>query len=163
LAARLARARSLATEQPFSFAMIDCETTVTGVFDAIAHEQDGSCLVIDYKTGAVSDGEDLEALVRRDYELQRLIYALAALRDGAAKVEVAHWYLHRPEQPAVARFAVTEIGDLEARLHSRVAAARARGFAVSDTPHVRLCGTCPGRGGLCSWPADVAMREPPRE
>jgi ATP-dependent helicase/nuclease subunit A len=163
LAARLARARSLRTEQPFSFAMIDGETTITGVFDAIAHEQDGSCLVIDYKTSAVSDREDLEALVRRDYELQRLIYALAALRDGADTVEVAHWYLHRPEQPAVARFAASELGDLEARLHSRVAAARARGFAVSDMPHIRLCGTCPGRGGLCSWPAEVAMREHPPE
>ncbi len=163
LAARLARVRSLATEQPFSFAMVDCQTTITGVFDAIAHEQDGSCLVIDYKTSAVSEGEDLEALVRRDYELQRLIYALAALRDGAATVEVAHWYLHRPEEPAVACFAVAELADLEARLQARVAAARARGFAVSDMPCVRLCGTCPGCGGLCSWPAEVAMRERPPE
>lgn len=159
LAARLARARSLHTEQPFSFALGDHETSITGVFDAIATERDGSCLVIDYKTGAVSADEDLEALVRRDYELQRLTYALAALRAGAANVEVVHWYLHRPHEPVAGRFAAAELHDLEARLSGRVRAARGRGFAVSDTPHRALCGTCPGRGGLCSWPAEMTMRE----
>lgn len=159
LAARLARAGSLRTEQPFSFALSDGETTITGVFDAIATERDGARLVIDYKTSAVSEQDDLEALVRRDYEPQRLIYALAALRDGAASVEVAHWYLHRPDEPALTHFAAAELGDLEARLRRRVDAARARGFAVSDMPHRGLCGDCPGRGGLCSWPAQVAMRE----
>lgn len=159
LAARLAAARSLHTEQPFSFALGDNQTSITGVFDAIATERDGSRLVIDYKTGTVSPQEDLEALVRRDYELQRLTYALAALRAGADSVEVVHWYLHRPHEPVAGRFAAAEVHDLEARLSGRVGAARVRGFAVSDTPHRALCGTCPGRGGLCSWPAEIAMRE----
>ncbi len=157
LGGRLAAARMVRTEQPFSFALHGEEGSIAGVFDAIATERDGSCLVIDYKTGAVSAQEDLSALVAADYELQRLTYALAALRDGALAVEVVHWYLRRPEDPVSARFDASELGDLEARMAERVGAARRRGFAVSATPNRRLCSACPGRGGLCSWPLDTTM------
>ncbi|MFZ2051649.1 MAG: hypothetical protein WAU69_12060, partial [Solirubrobacteraceae bacterium] len=91
----------------------------------------------------------------------RLTYALAALRDGAAAVEVVHWYLHRPQEPVAARFAASQLDDLEARLRDRVRAARERGFAVSDAPHRGLCGSCPGRGGLCSWPQSATLGERP--
>lgn len=161
LGRRLARARSVRTEQPFCFALSDGETSITGVFDAIATERDGARLVIDYKTGTVSQDQDIQALVADDYELQRLTYALAALRDGAAAVEVVHWYLHRPQEPVAARFAASQLDDLEARLRDRVRAARERGFAVSDAPHRGLCGSCPGRGGLCSWPQSATLGERP--
>jgi ATP-dependent helicase/nuclease subunit A len=159
LARRLAAASRLQREQPFCFALAPHATTITGAFDAIAAERDGGALVVDYKTGAVSEGEDLEALVACDYELQRLIYALAALRDGAAQVEVVHWFLHRPSEPVTARFALAELPELESRLSARVQAARERGFAVSSQPHRRLCASCPGRAGLCSWPEQMTMRE----
>ena len=161
LGRRLARARSVRTEQPFCFALSDGETSITGVFDAIAAERDGARLVIDYKTGTVSQDQDIEALVADDYELQRLTYALAALRDGAAAVEVVHWYLHRPREPVAVRFAASQLDDLEGRLRARVQAARERGFTVSDAPHRRLCGSCPGRGGLCSWPQSATLGELP--
>jgi hypothetical protein len=31
-------------------------------------------------------------------------------------------------------------------------------FAVTDEPHRALCAGCPALGGLCSWPAETAMR-----
>ncbi len=161
LGRRLAAARAVHTEQPFSFALHGQEGSIAGVFDAIATERDGSCLVIDYKTGTVSAQEDLNALVAADYELQRLTYALAALRNGAPAVEVVHWYLRRPDAPVSTRFGASELGDLEARLAGRVRAARRRGFAVSQAPNRRLCGACPGRGGLCSWPQSATMGQQP--
>jgi ATP-dependent helicase/nuclease subunit A len=163
LGRRLTRARSVRTEQPFCFALSDGETSIAGVFDAIATEHDGARLVIDYKTGTVAQDQDIEALVADDYELQRLTYALAALRDGAAVVEVVHWYLHRPQEPVAVRFAASQLDDLDARLGNRVRAARERGFAVSDAPHRRLCGSCPGRGGLCSWPQSATLGERPSD
>ena len=36
------------------------------------------------------------------YSTQRIVYALAALRAGAERVEVVHCYLERPDEPAVA-------------------------------------------------------------
>jgi len=161
LGRRLTRARSLRTEHPFCFALSDGETSITGVFDAIATERDGTRLVIDYKTGVVSPDQDIEALVTDDYELQRLTYGLAALRDGTAAVEVVHWYLHRPSEPVAVRYLASQLDELEARLLARVRAARERGFAVSDAPHRRLCGSCPGRGGLCSWPQSATLGELP--
>jgi ATP-dependent helicase/nuclease subunit A len=163
LGRRLAGARAVRTERPFGFVLHEEQSLIAGVFDAVATERDGACLVIDYKTGAVSAQEDLEALVARDYELQRLTYALAALRDRAPSVEVLHWYLHRPGEPVAARFTAAQLGELEVRLSGRVRAARHRGFAVSQAPHRRLCGTCPGRAGLCSWPQSATDGEkPPR-
>lgn len=163
LGRRLARARSLRVEHPFCFALSDGETSIAGVFDAIATERDGARLVIDYKTRKVSGDQDLAALVASDYELQRLTYGLAALRDGAVAVEVVHWYLHRPHEPVGVRFPSSELDDLEARVRVRVRAARRRSFAVSQSPHRGLCGGCPGRGGLCSWPqsATLGERRPP--
>lgn len=159
---RLAGARNLRTEQPFSFWLRGEQASIGGAFDAIATLRDGSRLIVDYKTNAVEADEDLEALVWRDYQLQRLAYALAALRDGARVVEVAHWYLHLPEQPVIARFGQSDTERLEAELAGRIDAARRKGFAVSDAPHRGLCGSCPGRQRLCSWPASATdARRPP--
>ena len=38
---------------------------------------------------------------RESYSTQRLVYALAALRPGAERVEVVHCFLERPDEPAV--------------------------------------------------------------
>lgn len=159
LGRRLARARSIAAEQPFCFALSGEQGSIVGTFDALAIERDGTRLVVDYKTDAVSAKDDLEQLVMGEYELQRLVYALAALRDAAGAVEVVHWFLRRPDEPVIARFGAGELELLEARLTARVAEARKRGFAVSESPHRNLCRGCPGRGGLCSWPASATMRE----
>ena len=119
--------------------------------DVLAREADGCLLVVDYKSDRLEESEQLEAAVERDYGLQRLIYALAALRDGAAAVEVVHWFLERPAEPVAARYPAADRLELEERLAARLARASSRGFAVSEHPHRGLCLTCPGRATLCSW------------
>ncbi len=66
---------------------------LNGVIDLMAAEPGGRVLIVDHKTDRVAQDADLEALVARDYAIQRAIYALAALRAGAPAVEVVHLYL----------------------------------------------------------------------
>jgi hypothetical protein len=115
--------------------------------------------VLDYKSDRVGAELELEALVERDYAIQRLLYALAVLRDGVTEVEIVHWFLERPSEPVSVRYAASERGELERQLASRVARAHASGFRVSPRPHRALCLTCPGRSGLCSWGELETLRE----
>ena len=78
-------------------------------------------------------------------------------------VDVVHWFLERPEEPAVARYTLAERPALEEQLAARLGALQAHPFAVSGAPHRGLCLTCPGRGGLCSWSEEETMREEPAE
>lgn len=138
-------------EHPFAFSLSPSEPLVTGFLDLIVEQPGGAALIVDYKSDKLSPDEDIEALVERDYGFQRLLYALAAIEDGAHEVEVAHWFLERPERWASARFAAHERHELRERLLARIDGARARGFAPTPSPHREICLTCPGRGGLCSW------------
>jgi ATP-dependent helicase/nuclease subunit A len=160
-AARLAAAGELRREHPFAFVLDDGGPLVTGVVDLLAREADGGFVVIDYKSDRVGEEVDLEALVEHDYGIQRLLYALAILREGAPSVEIVHWFLERPEEAVGARFGSGEREQLELRLAARLARARERGFAVSAHPHRGLCLTCPGRTGLCSWDERHTLRERP--
>jgi ATP-dependent helicase/nuclease subunit A len=161
-AARVAAARSVRRELPFAFSLGPLAPLVTGFIDVLASEADGGRLVLDYKSDRVGADVDLRALVERDYAVQRLLYALAVLRDGAAAVEIVHWFLERPAEPVSVRYTALERGELEGRLVTRIAGARAGGFAVSPRPHRSLCLTCPGRTGLCSWGESETLREEPR-
>ncbi len=87
LRARLAAPPPCGARSGFAFALGDA--LVTGVVDVMADEAGGR-LVVDYKSDGVDDAADLEALVEEDYGMQRRIYALAALRGGAERVEVVH-------------------------------------------------------------------------
>jgi ATP-dependent helicase/nuclease subunit A len=162
-AARVAAARRISREHPFAFALTAEEPLVNGVIDLLARERDGTSLVLDYKSDRVPAGvsaAELEELVERDYAVQRLLYALAVLRDGAENVEVVHWFLE-PNAWVSVRFGAADRLTLEERLAQRLAAARGRGFAVSGHPHRALCLTCPGRTGLCSWSETETLREHP--
>lgn len=152
-------------EHPFAFSLSPSEPLVTGFLDLIVERPGGGALIVDYKSDKLSHGEDIEALVQRDYGLQRLLYALAAIEDGAREVEVAHWFLERPERWAAARFLANERHELRERLLARIERARIRGFAVTSSPHREICLTCPGRGGLCSWgeTRTMAARSTPLE
>jgi ATP-dependent exoDNAse (exonuclease V) beta subunit len=166
LAARIAASRSVRAEHPFAFGIGPEAPLVTGVIDALCEETDGTVLVVDYKSDRIEPGTDPEALVERDYGAQRLLYALAMLREGALVVEVAHWFLERPAEPALARYTVAERAALEEELAGRLRADWQDPFAVSPRPHRGLCLTCPGRGGMCSWSEEETMREdagPPAE
>jgi ATP-dependent helicase/nuclease subunit A len=161
-AARVAAAATVWREHPFAFSLDDDGPLVTGVIDLLAEEAEGGFLVLDYKSDRVEAAVDLEALVEREYAVQRLLYALAVLRGGAPSVEIVHWFLERPEEWASARYAAGERRELERRLAARIARAAGAGSAVSQHPHRGLCLTCPARTGLCSWSEEQTMREDPR-
>ena len=48
-------------------------------------------------------------MVERDYATQRIVYALAALRDGAPRAEVAYCFLERPGEPVTRAFTAADI------------------------------------------------------
>jgi hypothetical protein len=148
-------------EHPFAFGLGADAPLVTGVIDALCAEDDGTALVVDYKSDRLEPGSDPQAIVERDYAVQRLLYALAVLREGALVVEVAHWFLERPLEPATVRYTAAERPALESELAARLRADWQDPFAVSPRPHRALCLTCPGRGGMCSWSEEETMRENP--
>ncbi|MCP9488651.1 MAG: UvrD-helicase domain-containing protein [Solirubrobacteraceae bacterium MAG38_C4-C5] len=149
---RLARARTLRREAPFALQLKDAPI-LTGIVDALADEGDGRAYVVDYKTDRVTAQTDLEAKVATTYTLQRAAYALAALREGFASVEVAYLFLERPREPVGATYTQEDVRALEHRLTE---AARLD-FRVTDHPHLELCATCPGRGGLCLYPDALTL------
>jgi len=160
LAARLrAAAHGARREHPFAFSLGPAEPLLTGVLDILAREPDGGLLVVDYKSDRVAPGEDLAATVEREYSIQRSLYALAVLADGAPRVEVVHWFLQRPSEPIAAVFTADDRRPLEDTIAQLVKDARARPFIVSENPHRGLCATCPGRSRLCSWSDSFTLRE----
>ena len=161
LSRRIAAATRLRREHPFAFSLGEGAPLVTGVIDLLCDEADGTALIVDYKSDRLAADADPEAIVARDYAVQRLLYALAVLREGAVVAEVVHWFLERPDEPAVARYTLAELASLEDELAGRLASAWAQPFAVSPRPHRALCLTCPGRATLCSWSDSEALRELP--
>jgi ATP-dependent helicase/nuclease subunit A len=157
LRARLAGARSMHREHAFAFVLTG-GPLVNGFVDVVAREDDGGALIVDYKSDQVGDA-DLEALVEGSYATQRRIYALAALRSGAPTVEIAHVFLERPGEPAVARYAQADADALDAELQARAAPLLAGEYPVAEVPHRSLCATCPGRDGMCSYPPELTDRE----
>jgi len=156
LAARLGRCRGVQREQPFGFLLE--QTLITGVLDVIARERPGQALVVDYKTDRL-DGAEPAAIVADRYGTQRLVYALAALRDGAREVEVVHVFLERPESPAVYRVSDADAPRLQAELGKAVGGLLAGSYRVTEAPHRGVCSGCPAEGGLCSWPLEMTRRE----
>jgi ATP-dependent exoDNAse (exonuclease V) beta subunit len=163
LGRRLAGARSLRREVPFAFPLVTPagEVLLNGVVDAIAREGDRA-LVVDYKSDRLAPGDDPQARVARDYGVQRAVYALAALRDGAREVEVVHAFLERPDEPVAASFDAAGVPALEAQVAERARRALEGDFAVTDAPHRGLCHDCPARRTLCSWGPEMTLRERPQ-
>ena len=160
LAGRLARARSVHREHPFAAPLGD--TLLTGILDVLAIERSGSQLVVDYKSDALEPGADLAAYVEERYAIQRSVYALAALRGGARRVEVAYAFLERPREPVVARFEADDADGLERDLLALAAGMLAGAYPVTSEPHRELCESCPGRRALCSHPEERTLAERPR-
>jgi ATP-dependent helicase/nuclease subunit A len=145
---RLAQAGGVRREAGFAFELSPGGggPLVSGFVDVLARERDGSTLIVDYKTDRLLDDEQPAVLVERDYATQRMVYALAALHAGAPRVEVAYCLLERPEEPVAATFHETDapaLADTLLRLASG-----------------ELCGDCPGRRALCSWPEAMTLRPP---
>jgi ATP-dependent exoDNAse (exonuclease V) beta subunit len=157
LCARLAAAGSALREERFAFAL-DGDVLVTGTVDVVARERAGAWLIVDYKSDALA-GREPDAIVEDAYAAQRAIYALAALRAGAASVDVAHVFLERPQEPALATFTAADSEGLESGLRALARGVLEREFAVSEQPRRGLCDGCPAESGLCSWPAAMTRRE----
>jgi ATP-dependent exoDNAse (exonuclease V) beta subunit len=155
VSARLKEAKDVRREQPFAFQL--GHTLVTGTFDALATEPDGTTLVVDYKTDRLS-GRSPAQITAHEYLTQRLIYALGALKAGAQRVEVVHLFLEDTTRPVSHIFQSTEITELQAELERRAAPLLESRFVVTPEPHRAVCAGCPALGGLCSWPPEMSMR-----
>ena len=125
---------------------------LTGFVDVVAHEADGAALIVDYKSDRVGDA-DLEAIVEAGYGVQRRIYALAALRAGAPAVEVAHLFLERPAEPAVARYEQADAAALDAELRVAAAPLLAGEYPVARRAPPRAVRHVPGARGPVLLPA----------
>jgi len=160
---RAAAAISVRREVGFALPLdsdADDSPMLNGVIDLLAEEADGGVLVVDHKSDHIAPGTDLERLVARDYVIQRAVYALAALRAGATRVEVAHVYL-QTGAAASAVYGPDDLRTLEGLIRASSAALLAGEYPVTGEPHAGICSTCPGRGGLCPVPAELTDRPRP--
>ena len=89
---------------------------------------DGQALVVDYKTNRLDELTPAE-VVDAEYELQRLVYALACFRAGADEVEVTYVFLERPQEVVTARFGRDDAPALEERLGPPFVRSRTESFA----------------------------------
>ena len=154
LCRRLAAARRVRPELGFAFTVTAPDTRgrsllVNGFVDVHAEEDDRT-LIVDYKSDPL-DGREPAEVVAEGYEVQRLVYALAALRSGAQRAEVAYVLLERPERPVTTSFAAADAGALEGELLELARGVVEGSFAPTEQPHAELCATCPGQPALCSW------------
>jgi ATP-dependent exoDNAse (exonuclease V) beta subunit len=146
LARRLAEMRAARPERPFTFEHDG--VLLHGRLDVLWREGDRA-LVVDYKSNAL-DGADPHEIVEADYRLQRLVYALACLRDGAEEVEVAYQFLERPDDVVSATFTAADTERLEADLSAAIARIRAGEFR--PTPSEFACSDCPALDLVCAGP-----------
>ena len=146
LTSRIAAAGRVRTELPFAFTLDvgNRSLLINGVVDVLADEG-ARTLVVDWKSDALGELGP-EELTRDHYATQRIIYALAALRAGAERVEVVHCYLERPDEPAVANYEAADREALEREL-LKPGARRGRGplRALLRTAFRAMCGL-PGPG-----------------
>jgi ATP-dependent helicase/nuclease subunit A len=155
---RIADAPRVRTELPFAFTLeVERRSLlVNGVVDVHADEG-GRTLVVDWKSDALGEREP-EELTRADYSTQRIIYAVAALRAGAERVEVVHCYLERPDEPAVALYEAADVDALEQQLRALARGVVEGRFEPSAEPHFALCADCPGRAALCVHGPELTLR-----
>ena len=150
-APRLAAAVEVRTEWPF-LVRVD-GAIVEGVADVWAREADGTVLIVDWKTGTLHGPDD------PGYALQQAIYALAALRAGAERVETAWCHVAHEGAVVAGRY-----GAETRRSWSGGCGVCCGGLARRPVPVVEkpapVCSRCPGlrmgcpvAGGLGARPA----------
>jgi ATP-dependent exoDNAse (exonuclease V) beta subunit len=158
---RLAAAERVRQELAFAYELAPPEAggrslLVNGFVDVYAEEPD-RVLIVDYKTDSL-EGTDPESLCDAQYSIQRLIYALAALRSGAAVVEVAYCFLEQPDAPATREWTAADAAALEQELLGLAAGVIEGRFEPAAEPHLHLCAQCAGRPSLCSWDQAATTR-----
>ena len=146
LATRLASLAGARPERPFAFEHDG--VLLHGRLDVLWREN-GRALVVDYKSNAL-EGADPHEIVESEYRIQRLVYALACLRDGAQEVEVAYQFLERPEDVVTAAFTSDDLPELESELSAAIERIRAGEFV--PTPSEFACSDCPALDLVCAGP-----------
>lgn len=146
LAARLVGLQGVRVEVPFAFEQSG--VLLHGRLDVL-HRDGDRALVVDYKTNRL-DGESPAEVAERDYRLQRVVYALAALRAGADEVEVAYAFLERPADVVVSVYGKADVAALERELSEAVEAIRAGAFRPTPSPFA--CESCPALDRVCAGP-----------
>ena len=152
LARRLADLQGASPERPFTFEHDG--VLLHGRFDVLWREG-ARALVVDYKSN-VLDGARPADVVDEEYALQRLVYALACLRDGAEEVEVVYQFLEQPEEVVSTAFAAADLPGLEGDLSEAIGRIRAGDFR--PTPSEFVCGDCPALDLVCAGPRLGAQR-----
>jgi ATP-dependent exoDNAse (exonuclease V) beta subunit len=166
LAGRISGLDGAAAELPFAFEHDG--VLLHGRLDVL--QRDGErALVVDYKTNwleaeasaAMPTKEAQAALpagpprspadvVERDYRLQRLVYALACFRAGAAEVEVVYQFLERPNELVTECYSRDRVPELETELSRAIDAIQAGEFR--PTPSEFACADCPALDLVCAGP-----------
>ena len=161
LAARIGAAERVHAELPFAFTLDTGggrSLLIDGIVDVHAREP-GGVLVVDYKSDRLDGGEPADR-VEGAYSIQQLVYALAALRSGAAQAEIVYCFLERPGDPVARTYTAADLPALEAELRDLAAGVSEGRFEPTAEPHRGLCADCPGRPALCSWDEERTLAEP---
>jgi ATP-dependent exoDNAse (exonuclease V) beta subunit len=146
LARRLAGLEGVRVERPFAFELDG--VLLGGRLDV--HWQSGDdALVVDYKTNALAGLEPGE-IVDAEYAAQRDVYALACLRAGARRVEVAYQFLEAPEDVVSATFTTADVEALELGLRETITRIREGEFRPTPSPYA--CSGCPALDRVCAGP-----------
>lgn len=143
LGRRVSSAARVDREQPLRVSV--GKSVLVGNVDLIAWEGE-TALVVDYKTGEPPspDSDRLPA-----YRLQASCYALAALRAGAARVEVVFAFVEQEGRTLEFEFAPDERESIEAAVVRRLDAMAAGHYPHLNAFDVAICQRCPALGGLC--------------
>ncbi|HZR93797.1 MAG TPA: UvrD-helicase domain-containing protein [Gaiellaceae bacterium] len=150
LARRVAALPEVRSERPFAFEHDG--VLLHGRLD-LFHMADGRALVVDFKTNVLGGAAPAE-VIDREYRVQRLVYALAALRAGAREVEVVYQFLERPDDPVATVFSAADTPTLEAELSAEMARIREGRFV--PTPSEMACAGCPVLDVVCAGPRLLA-------
>jgi ATP-dependent exoDNAse (exonuclease V) beta subunit len=158
---RLAAARRVRKELAFAYDLAPPSAggrslLVNGFLDVHA-EEEGGTLIVDYKTDSL-EGTDPAGLCDSHYSIQRLIYALAALRAGAERVEVVYCFLERPGDQVGRTWHAGDATELETELLELAGGVIEGRFEPTPEPHLHLCAQCAGRPSLCSWDETATSR-----
>src|SRR5262249_19575744 len=128
-----------------------------GFLDAL-HRDGERALVVDYKTNSLEEHSPDE-IVEHEYRLQRLVYALACFRAGAAEVEVVYSFLERADAIVGATFTTGDVPALEAELSEAIA--RLQNGEFVPTPSDYACAGCPALDVVCAGPRLRTAHAPP--
>jgi ATP-dependent helicase/nuclease subunit A len=154
LASRVAGLTGARPERPFAFEHDG--VLLHGRLDVLWREGP-KALVLDYKSNVLEGAEPAE-VVESEYRIQRLVYALACLRDGAEEVEVVYQFLERPDAPVSTTFSTSDVPALEAGLSEAIARIRAGEFP--PRPSELTCADCPALDLVCAGPRLPVARTP---